>query len=321
MRRYRKASLAILIMAMLVPAAAWAGAEGRLSGTIVDESGKGVEGVTVTLIELANDKREVKETNKKGRFSFLILDSTADFGIRMEKQGWITIQEGVDPQAGGTTRLEWTMKQGSALEAGAAAPADPAAAPKGTRAAIEAYNAGAEAYNVGDRAAAIAKFGEAIELDPTMEAGYKALAEVYLAEERIDDALATTAKYIEVAPDSAQAISLRYDTLKEAGRGAEGTALLDALVEKDPSPETAVRLFNMGLDASRNGQLETALAGFSRALQIDPNLGQAYLGVADTYLRLGRVRQGARARGGRSRADARQPERQPGRVPGLPAAR
>jgi len=278
-------SLGALLVLAFLPVAAFAGAEGRLSGVITDESGKGLEGVEVTLVILETEKAETKTTNKKGRFSFLVVDSTVKFGIRMEKEGFITLQEGIDIQAGGTTRREWRMEAGSALEA--APGAAPSAPPIGSAAAIEAYNAAATAYNAGDRQTAIMKFQEALTLDATMSAAHKAIAEVYLAQESHEEAVQSAKMYLELEPESADAISLLYDALKSAGRADEGAQLLDKLVEKDPSPATAKRLFNMALESSKKGELDGALAGFSRALQVDPTLAQGYLGLADTYLRLG----------------------------------
>jgi len=285
----RRHSLWLLVLPLLLvlpSASAFAGAEGRLSGTIVDENGKGIDGVQVTLIVLDTEKSEIKETNKKGRFSFLVVDSTARFGLRMEKSGFMTLQEGIDIQAGGTTRLEWVMKEGSTLEA--APGTAPEAPPVGSAAAIDLYNAAATLYNEGDRAGAVAQFQAALAEDPTLAAAHKAIAEVYLAENSTAEAVASAQKYYELEPDSADAISLLYDALKTAGRAEEGAALLDQLVEKDPSPATAKRLFNMALESSKKGQLEGALAGFTRALAVDPSLGQGYLGLADTYLRMGR---------------------------------
>ena len=275
----------VVIGAAIAPAIAFAGSEGRLSGAVTDESGKGLGGVEVTLFIVDQEAIDTTTTSRKGRFSFLVVDSTADFGIRLEKSGYAVIQERIDIQVGETIRKEWQMKVGSSE---AAPMAGSAAEPTATSAAIEIYNEAATAYNAGDRATAIAKFNEALAIDESMAAAHKAIAEVYLAEQSYEEAVASSKRYLELAPDSAEAISLLYDALNSAGRAEEGAQLLDQLVETDPSPATAKRLFNMALESSKKGDLDGALAGFSRALQVDPSLAQGYLGLADTYLRMGK---------------------------------
>jgi tetratricopeptide (TPR) repeat protein len=87
------------------------------------------------------------------------------------------------------------------------------------------------------------------------------------------------------APLDKRGLQDRYDIVKELGDKEKAKAALDALIAADPSRDTAVRVFNLGAEASRAGETDAAIAYLERALTIDPTLDPAASALGSLYLK------------------------------------
>ncbi len=272
-------SLAALALFLAFAPAAWA-VGGRVAGEVYDPQGEPLADVRITIRGQGVDYEKVTETNKKGKFTVTLLDATRAYTIRLEKPGFRTIEEPLDPELGSTTRKEWTLVPG---EAGAAGPsveqrrAAEELATSGKGKAVKLYHEGAELYTSGDLAGAEAVFSQALAEDPELAAAHGALANIYLDRDEFARALPHALKVTEVAPEEVVGYRMVFDA--HWGRGArdEALAVLDRLIEMDPGPSTAVRIFNIGVAAVKDENLEEAQARFEQALAVYPELTAAHL--------------------------------------------
>ncbi|MGH9362548.1 MAG: tetratricopeptide repeat protein, partial [Thermoanaerobaculia bacterium] len=136
----------------------------------------------------------------------------------------------------------------------------------------------------GDQATAIAKFEEAATLDPKLVAAPLTLAGLYLDQKKHAEAAAAAEKVLALEPDNTVALRNRYDAYNEGGMKEKADAALQELVAKVKDRETAVRVFNLGATAARDGDMDAAAARIQQALEIDPTLEQGYSSLAGIYL-------------------------------------
>ena len=84
--------------------------EGRVQGTVFD-AGARVEGATVTLTRADMTQFQmVKTTDSRGQFSLLILDAAKQYKIRIEKAGYLPLEQDLKPVVGDTIRVDFELK-------------------------------------------------------------------------------------------------------------------------------------------------------------------------------------------------------------------
>ena len=273
-----------LLVLFLLPHAARAAGEGRLLGTVLDESGAPLPDVLVTVTRegAANFKLE-KKSDKRGQFTVIVLDATVPYTFTLAKEGFLTFDQEIK------LKLEDTMRQSFTLaSAKAVAPKmspEEAAKLEGKNQAIAAFNEGVAAFNAKDMGLASEKFRQAVELDPTIAQAHAALGEAYMDLAKWNEALASIDKFLELSPGDKRGLQDRYDILKALGDKPRSAAALDALIAADPSRDTAVRVFNLGAEASRAGETDAAIAYLERALVVDPTLDPAASALGSLYLK------------------------------------
>ena len=97
----RTSSLLVVALCFLMTVPLWAGNEGRLVGTIVDPDGNPIVDVQINVTGVGFDVTQERNTNKKGKFTLLILDATKDYLLHMEKDGFQTaIRRGLELTVG-----------------------------------------------------------------------------------------------------------------------------------------------------------------------------------------------------------------------------
>jgi tetratricopeptide (TPR) repeat protein len=262
-----------------------AGTEGRVAGKVVDPDGKPIQGAQVTVTGVGFNYEQVRTTNKKGQFTLLILDGTKQYTIRFEKEGFQPYEEPLKPTLGETLRRAWTLVPGSG--AAASATAAPTAIPaKGQVAKL--YSEGAEAFAEKDFDKARENFLRVAELAPELPEVHSALAMCYLQMGAHEEAIAAAEQALALKPDELISLEVRYEAAHALGDSEKEMEALRALVEANPGPETARRVFNAGVSKVQAGDLEGAASRFEQAKQMAPELGPAYAALARVYFELGR---------------------------------
>jgi tetratricopeptide (TPR) repeat protein len=288
MNRPHRALLAALTLSLALAGSLSAAEEGRVLGTVVDETGAPIAGAKALLTREGTGYKLEKTTDKKGQFTLLILDATQEYQIRVEKDGYVAYEEKIKPRIQDTLRLSFTMAKAAPAAPAAAGPEAQALA--GADQAILAYNAGVETLKAGNLAGAAAKFAEAASLNPDLAEAHGVLSEVSLELGKNAEALAAANRYLELKPGDARGLKARYDALKALGDKEQAREALTALAAADPTQDTAVRVYNEGAEATRANDLDTAAVWFRRALEIDPqnpqfSKGHYVLGL--TYAKAG----------------------------------
>jgi tetratricopeptide (TPR) repeat protein len=271
---------ALWIAALLVTALpVWPQAYGRVVLRVKDTEGKPVEGarVTVTCREIEMFHEE-SETNKKGRVTFAFADATKFYDVKIEKERFAPLEIQVKAELRTTTEREITLRpRGEEVVTG-----------EGDRRLFSpserVFNEGVDLLRGGDLEAAKLKFLEALEKDDKMAAAHSALAAVHAEQENYDETIAAANRFLEMAPPTASVYVLLYDAYRASGRQEDAERALEALAELGETGDTAVLIYNEGVEALKSGNAELAMTQFKTALEIDPEFGPAQFAVAKLYL-------------------------------------
>jgi tetratricopeptide (TPR) repeat protein len=267
-------SAAVLLIALFVAVPAEA-ANARLQGIVTDGNGDPVEGVKVILLSESGGTEMVDTTNARGVYRFLIVDAThPPYRLRLEKEGFRTLEGRVGIEIGILNKEDAVL---AATAQAAPPPADPNAIPPEV---ANLYNEGAALYNEGDVTGAIAKFEQAVELAPAFVPALRLLGDLYASQGRPEDALRVADSLLAIDAADAAAGLLRYDALLALGRGEEAAQTLEELRGSAEPAEVGKRLFNAAVATQRSGDDETALARFRQAVELDPQLAEAWAAIA-----------------------------------------
>lgn len=280
-RRYGTAFLA-LVLALGAAGALYAQGQGRVFGQVVDENGKPVQGVKITISSDETGYHSQKKTDKRGKFTIIFLDATIPYHFVFEKDGYQTYEENVKAKPGSVVEKQFVLPTVGAApsapppSAEGGAPSDPVA---------EAFNEGVMAYRGGDLVTAEAKFKRALELKPDLAEAYSALAGVLMDQKKYNEALAAADKLLELDPNNVRALEIRYDSYQALGDEEKAKEALAALTATDTGgADAAVRIYNEGAEAARVGDTARATERFQKAIELDPNLAAAHYALSRMYL-------------------------------------
>jgi tetratricopeptide (TPR) repeat protein len=272
------ALVGLLAMAAMLAMPAMAAKVAIMEGTVLDEAGAPVEGVTVTVSSPDRpDWRETARSDAEGHFALEISRPKGGFLYQLSKEGYDPQVGAVELVAGQRTTFDFVLET-----------PDGELARK--RRAIAVYNRGAAAFNADENTAAMTAFQEALELDPNLVEAHRALAEVAL---KVDDptALATAAAAAaavrRLAPDDPEGVRLAFAA---ALRGEDREALEAAALAlpEDRRLAAARLIYNRGAEASQKQRLDEALAYFALAVRLDPTLAAGHSALASTFYNAGR---------------------------------
>jgi tetratricopeptide (TPR) repeat protein len=277
-----------LILFFAVVGALWAAAQGRIFGSVIDQQDQPLPGVTVTIVNLDTNDETVRETNKKGKFTVVLLDATKRFVIRLEKEGYQSFEEALNPVVGDVLRAKWMLVEGTGGPTGVATqPAAPTGPEVTSAKAARLYEDGAEAYDAGDLDLAIEKFEQFAADHPDVPEVHRALAMTFLRKESYPQAVAAAERLLELTPDDSVGTRIQMESYKAMGDKEGAAKALARLEELEPSAETAVLVFNSAVTLVQAGDFEGAAARFEQALEMDPELAPAHGALAGIYLNLG----------------------------------
>lgn len=265
-----------------------------LWGQITDPEGTPVPGVEVEIATLKGPPLVHKgRTNELGEYRIPLPVQTYDFRYKLVKEGFAT-QEGA-VESGRLRTGETSVRQNFELrpDDGSGDELVQLSSDAGDRelrgSARLAYNEAAEAFNVGDLDAAAKGFEKALREDPDLVAAHVALAEIYLQQRQGEEAVAAAAKALEVNAEDRNALQIQYDAYRLLEQQTEAEQALERLVQLGDSPQVAVRVFNLGVEAMRAGELDQAIGRFEQAARLDDELLKAREALTTLYMRQDRL--------------------------------
>jgi len=263
-----------------------AGAQARMKGKVTDSAGKPIEGVSVTVTtpSLRTFKMSLK-SDKKGDWGTIVNDATMPYHVKFEKEGYVASEADKKVPVGDTGIVDARLLSTTEASAAAAAAAAGAATPSPTDQAAVIFNEGVDLLTAGNKAAAEAKFLEAVAKNPDLPQGWNALAT--LAFEKKE--WAKTLEYGQKALDLDPAATSLYGMLANAARqsgdqkaAAEWQAKFEAA-----NPDTPESLYNKGIEAYNKNRMKEAEPFLQKAVEAkgDFALAHYYLGLASVNLK------------------------------------
>jgi len=288
--------LVVLLTVAGVPAwgQAWAG-RGRLQGTVKDESGKPVEGATITLrkggdrVDPKADGPAVIKTDKNGKWSILGL-AGGSWGILIQKEGYMP-SEGQAPvnEFAVAQPINVTLKPIPKEVIQKALKDDPATKAK---AAIEQANnllAGgkyAEARTSYQAGLALLQEQKETQDPAVLLSIQRAIADTYNKEGKTDQAIDALKQILTQSPDDPITLQLLVNLLVGAGREAEAKTYMAKLPQG--AKVDANTLLNIGIKSFNDGKMDQAMNEFDRVVKENPELPDAYYYRALVFLNQGK---------------------------------
>jgi Flp pilus assembly protein TadD len=148
--------------------------------------------------------------------------------------------------------------------------------------AVEAYNDGAALTNSGDHAAAIAKFNEALTLNPDLTAASMALAKTALKAKQYEQAITAAKKALEVDEEDVQMWAVLHQAYTATGDKA------NAAIAEKKLPANAASLFNQAARLINEGKDSDAETALKQAVAVDEKFGAAWYELGMVYVRTGK---------------------------------
>jgi len=248
------AVLALLLCASVASAQSWRGM-GRVSGKVMDEDGKPIEGVTVKLNLPGAGGTELK-TNKKGEWQIGGIargEWQIDFELSPYEPRRLTVSVAelsrVPPVE---IRLKLDVNEAIRTEVVKAAD-------------LIAKNQYADARKVYE--AVLAKYPSAYRLEPY-------LARTYYLEKNYDEAIKHMKIAIEKDPSDLENKLRLGNILMETGRMDEGRQLL-ATVDDSAVKDPAI-FINIGISLMNQNKADEALVYFEKGIKNFPAIGDSY---------------------------------------------
>lgn len=285
---------ALLLISTAGVAQDWKG-RARVTGSVTDMDGNPIPTATVTLQLNGEEGRgpEPIQVNKKGKWSFLGLTG-GPWTVIIEAPGY-DVSEGVMPvsQAAANKPLLKSLKKAGTTVAAGADPAAAAAAAAAAEASSKLSEAGS-LIDAGDLAGGRAVLAEIVgTLDTTRQAPiYLAIAQTYLQEENVADAIATMQKGLEIDPNHGETLSLISTILINEGRADEAQVYMDRMPEGMKIDPTA--LLNQGIEKYNAGDIDGALEQFEAVVADYPEYAEGVYYRGLCYLNKGNM-EGAKA--------------------------
>lgn len=256
------AAAAALFVASVGAAQDWRG-KARVDGRVITDKGEGVPGAKVT-IRRGGVGPEALTTDKKGRWAYLGLSNGA-WDVDVEAPGYLPYKTTVQ-----LSEINRIPPMDIRLQpAPTAQPTPAAAAPKNAAPdVIPILEHGNQLLEAKDYAGARAEYEKALAAIPNNPIVLRAIAQTYYAEKKVDEAIATLKKVVEIDPTDVTALVLLANLQLEKGNVDEGKATLAKLPPdsvKDPAVYT-----NLGIVLLNKKKPEDAWTYFDMAAKVAP---------------------------------------------------
>ncbi|HVG24998.1 MAG TPA: tetratricopeptide repeat protein [Thermoanaerobaculia bacterium] len=284
MRRNLALSLVLLLAAA---GNAFAGAEARVSGKILDAATKQPVANATMKVEAVEGKTVKLDAKVKndGSFALFLLDATIKYKYTVSAPGYDTFEEVIKLKIGENSTRDFTLYKagkspGAAPAAGAVAPA---AAPKAADPAVTAYNEGAALANAQNYDAAIKKFEEAVAAKPNLTAGWIALAKTQLRQKNYAKAVEAANKVLDVDDTDNDMLTILVEGYTKLGDKANASKAQAKL------PKNASAIFNDAAKLINSGDDAAAEKLLKQAVDADGNFAPAHFQLGMIYVRTGKT--------------------------------
>lgn len=243
-----------------------------IKGTVRDDEGRPLEGVSFRLKDLSRGREFVIKSDKEGRFYRRGLPAV-EYEIAAEKPGYQPIQDRIRLAAGVDRQFDFKL-----------AKASPAGA--------EEFAEGAAAYEKGDAAAAAASFEAALAKAPDVPEVRINLALAYLRLKRTEDAIAQLEKAAALAPDNPRVLFQlggAYVDARQNDRAIDAFTRGLARQADLADPLAYEATVTLGAVYFASGRNDEAIATFEKAIAARPDAPAPKLGLGKAAFSKGDV--------------------------------
>lgn len=270
-----KRTLIVVVVALSVAMNALALGEARVTGLISDSQGNPIPNVDIQV--KATQKMTFDKgfkSDKKGEYVIFLLDGTIRYEFTFSKEGYLPHTEVWKLELVPSKNVkDVTLRKPSEAQPSVAAEQAP------SNPAYEIYNEGVVLANNDQAVEAIAKFEEAVALDPELAAGWTALTRVYAREKQWKNTIMAGEKTLDLVgedPVISAMLADAYDALgdKESAKKYRKMA-----------PANPAVLFNEAvphLNANRDDEAEKLLV---QAIAVDDTFAKAHYELGALYAR------------------------------------
>ncbi len=273
-------TLALCLTTLLFTAAnAFAGAEARIHGKVLDSGTKqpiADATITVEAVEGKTVKQNAK-TKKDGSYAIFLLDGTLRYKFVWSAPGYTPYEETMKLTIGQPNLKEIELVKGGMVQPGPGKPAGPATDPS-----VIAYNEGAELANAGKHAEAIAKFESAVAAKATFTPGWLALAKTHLKMKNYPKAIEAANKALEIDDEDTDMWSVLHQAYTATGDKAKAAEAQKKL------PANPAQLFNDAAKLINSGKDDEAEKLLRQVVAADANMARAYYELGMIYVRSGK---------------------------------
>jgi tetratricopeptide (TPR) repeat protein len=243
-----------------------------MQGTVKDDAGKPLEGVTFRMKDLGRGRETTIKSDKEGKFYRRGLQAV-EYELVVEKEGYQPINDKIKLTAGTDRRLDFKLVK---------------AAPEGAG----DFAKGVEAYNRGDHQAAAQAFEAAVQKAPDLAEVRVNLALAYFRLQRPADAVAQLEKAAALAPDSPRVLFQLGGAYVEMQALDKAAAAFEKGLAKQSDASDPLVLeatTTLGAVYFAKGENDKAVAQFDKALAAKPDNAAAKLGLGKVYFSKGDI--------------------------------
>jgi tetratricopeptide (TPR) repeat protein len=270
-RRIYGRQLWLIVLALLAMAWPAAAQDGSLQGTVRDATGKPVAGATVTITYTQSGRNFVSKTDKNGNYLQIGLVQ-GQYSVTVE-QDKLKVSQPFMVRGARRNMLDLVLASGPV---GGAGEPDPRIAQLN-----KAFDEGLAASRAGDNDGAIAKFNEALTINPNCSDCYMNIGAAQLRKKAYADAEAAYKKVIELKPDSSDAylgLASVYNAERKFDEANEASKKATELSAAAPgatggSPDA---LYNQGVILFNQGKTADAAPLFEQAITAKPDFADAH---------------------------------------------
>jgi tetratricopeptide (TPR) repeat protein len=243
-----------------------------MQGTVKDEAGQPLEGVTFRMKDTGRGRETTIKSDKQGRFYRRGLQAV-EYDLVVEKEGYQPINDKIKLTAGTEPRFDFKLVK---------------AAPEGAG----DFAKGVEAYNRGDNQAAVQAFEAAVQKAPDLPEVRVNLAMAYFRLQRTADAVAQLEKAASLAPDSPRVqfqLGGAYVEMQSLDKAM--AAFEKGLAKQSDAADPLVweATTTLGAVYFAKGENDKAIAQFEKALAARPNAAGPTLGLGKVHFSKGDV--------------------------------
>lgn len=279
-----------IAVAVAISMPAYAQSTGMVKGKVVDQQGQPVDGakVTIEFVEGVNRKYETK-SNKKGEFIQIGL-SPGGYRVTAQKDGVGVQSFDVRVRLGNAAEVNFQ------LQPGGQAPLTKEEAAK-VEAFKKVFEAGVAASNAGNHDDAIAQFTQALSIRPDCYACQYNIGGSYMQKKDYENAEAAFKKAAELKADSPEpwnALANIYNAQKKFDEAAKMTEEATKRAAGGAAGGgNADQLFNQGVVFWNAGRIADAKKQFEEAIKINPSHAESHYWVGMASLNEGKLDEAA----------------------------